>query len=459
MNFLFAILVVAVVGYAVASTVRIPDAEPEDVLLLRLGLVPGIGFGLLSIWYLVARAAGVPTWAEIGAEILAGGGAAIWLYFNHQLPSGNSRPRPRTGFLVAAVTSVAGLIASFWIRCAREPLGRWDAWAVWNAHARILDLAGHNWPEAIRASAHPDYPVLLPLTVARIWHSVGAEPTWVPALIGFLFLVGTITILYGTLGVICQRDAGCVALVVLGMHSGVPVVASSQYADWPLAYFLTACLGLMLLGRRTILLAGLMAGLAAWTKNEGLLFALVLSLTFAVLDRRALRALLPPVVLVMAVVLWYKWTVHIFNDLFQQSGKSLIAGLSDPRPLLVRVTDYHRLRLIVSSFRHQLLDFGVFLVPAVILALQPSRTAEWLDLRLQVRPVRALVACAVTLLLMVVGDAAIYVITPANVQWHLTTSVDRVFVQLWPATVLCVLAAIMSSETTGPLYSRRVTFR
>ncbi|MBZ5629593.1 MAG: hypothetical protein LAO06_12085 [Acidobacteriia bacterium] len=450
MNFLFAILVVAVVGYAVASTARIPDAHPRDVLLLRLGLAPGMGFGLVSIWYLVALAAGVPRWAEIGVEILAGGGAAGWLYWKHQLPSRSSQPRARTGFVVAGVISVTGLFASFWIRYAIEPLGFWDAWALWNAHARILDLAGHNWREVIRASVHPDYPALLSVTVARMWHSVGGEPTWIPALIGFLFLVGTTAILYGTLGVMGQRDASCVALVLLGLNFGVPAVASSQCADWPLAYFFTGCLALILLGRQTTLLGGLMAGLAAWTKNEGLLFALVLGLTFAVLDRRVLRALVPPLALMAAVVLWYKWAIHVPNDLFQPSGQSLLPGYSDPRSLLVRVTDYHRLRTIASRFSDQLAAFGILLSPALIVSLQPSRRKEWLDFRLQLRLLRAPLACVVTLVLMIAGYAAVYVITPMNVEIHLTTSIDRLFVQLWPGTLLCALAVIMFSPSTRP---------
>ncbi len=453
MNSAFAILPAAVIGYALASTFRIPGAGRGDVLLLRLGLMPGIGFGLLSLWYFVSRAAGLPVWVEIGVEVLAAAGAAVWLCLHHQLGSGGPRSRPRWSFLLAAIIGVAGLIASFWIRYTRQPLGEWDAWAIWNVHARILDQAGHNWPAAIRASAHPDYPVLLPLTVARLWHSLGAEPTWVPALVGLVFLMGTIAVLYGALGMVSRRDAACIGVVVLAMNFAVPAVASVQLADWPLAYFFTACLALVLLGRQAILLAGLMAGLAAWTKNEGLLFALVLVVMLAVADRRVLRSLVPPIAVVLAVVFWYKWTIHVPNDLFQPSRPGLIPGVIDPRPLLARVTDYYRLRFIFSSFSVHLLDFAVLLSPAFLLALQPSRTGEWLDFHLQVRANRTLIACAVTLLLMVAGYGAIYVISPGTVQTHVTTSVDRLFAQLWPGAVLCALAALMPSaprpEETG----------
>ncbi|MGB9106191.1 MAG: hypothetical protein WCC59_15650 [Terriglobales bacterium] len=450
MSFLFAVTVALVVGYGLASTVRVPGANRQDVLLLQLGLAPGIGLGVLSLWYFVALAAGVSAWAEVEIEILAAAGAVAWIYFARERnPATALRAQP--GFVVAAIISVAGVFSSFWIRYMLGPLGGWDAFAIWNAHARILGEAGQGWCAAMRATNHPDYPVLLPVTIARLWHAWAAEPTWIPALVGFLFLLGSILVLYGAAAIIAGRDAACVGIVVMSINGAVPVVASSQYADWPLAYYFTACFALALQGRRTVFLAGLMAGLAAWTKNEGLLFALVVTLVVAALDRRALASLLPPLGVVAAVVFWYKWAVHVPSDLFHQSRGQVIEGVADLRPLLMRVTDHHRLWSIMSSMTGQLAGFALLLVPVLILAGWTWRTAEPGGSFPRLRPTRELQTCVVALLMMVAGYTAIYVISPFNVQWHIGTSVYRLFAQLWPATVLCTLVATMPSSKNPPL--------
>src|ERR1019366_8764917 len=70
-------------------------------------------------------------------------------------------------------------------------------------------------------------------------------------------------------------------LVLLGTPFFV-TFASNEHADIPLGFFMLATLVLIALGGRASeawglpALAGLTAGLAAWTKNEGLLFAVVI---------------------------------------------------------------------------------------------------------------------------------------------------------------------------------------
>jgi hypothetical protein len=45
---------------------------------------------------------------------------------------------------------------------------------------------------------------------------------------------------------------------------------------------------------------------------------------------------------------------------------------------------------------------------------------------------------AMVLGLMLVSYYVVYVTTPFDITWHVTTSVDRLLVQLWPALVLTV---------------------
>ena len=44
--------------------------------------------------------------------------------------------------------------------------------------------------------------------------------------------------------------------------------------------------------------------------------------------------------------------------------------------------------------------------------------------------------------LMLLSYYVVYVTTPFDITWHVTTSVDRLMVQLWPALVLTVFLSL-----------------
>ena len=47
--------------------------------------------------------------------------------------------------------------------------------------------------------------------------------------------------------------------------------------------------------------------------------------------------------------------------------------------------------------------------------------------------------------LMLASYYFVYVTTPFDISWHVSTSVDRLLVQLWPALVLTVFLGLQSS--------------
>jgi len=75
--------------------------------------------------------------------------------------------------------------------------GAWDAVSIWNLKAHFLLRAGPYWSDAIDPAllqSHPDYPLLLPLTIARIWrYAGGIDSTFVPIAAAAIFttVVGT----------------------------------------------------------------------------------------------------------------------------------------------------------------------------------------------------------------------------------------------------------------------------
>jgi hypothetical protein len=68
---------------------------------------------------------------------------------------------------------------SFILVSLRTPHGEEDAWEIWNLRARFLARATNHWRGAFVSNpslTHLDYPLLLPITIARHWKYIGGEP-------------------------------------------------------------------------------------------------------------------------------------------------------------------------------------------------------------------------------------------------------------------------------------------
>jgi hypothetical protein len=74
-----------------------------------------------------------------------------------------------------------------------------------------------------------------------------------------------------------------------------------------------------------------------------------------------------------------------------------------------------------------------------------SLVAAWVA----VRAGGAVRAMAIVLGLLLASYYVVYVTTPFDITWHVTTSVDRLLVQLWPGLVLTVFLGLQST-VLGP---------
>ena len=91
--------------------------------------------------------------------------------------------------IVALVSVIVSALAS--------PHGDWDAWAIWNQHARFLFRGGGSdaWRAFLAINwSQPDYPLLLPASVARVWAYAGHESTLGPALIAIVFGIASVAL-------------------------------------------------------------------------------------------------------------------------------------------------------------------------------------------------------------------------------------------------------------------------
>lgn len=357
--------------------------------------------------------------------------------------------------IIAFLLSLYGLVQ----RLLVNPQGEgWDAFAIWNLHARFLFLGGEHWREGfsnIIHWSHPDYPLLLPAGIAHFWTFLGRDSVAVPAVIALAFTLATVGMLMEALSQLRGRSQATLAGIVL---LGTPFFLEhgvAQYADVTLGYFFLATIVLVWLSRiqgnaRLLSLSGLVAGFAAWTKNEGQLFVCAFLVSYAVVLWRdqGISACLRDGALVLAGMMPAILTVVYFKIRIAPPG-DLFAGNS----MLLKVVDLHRYWFIVRWYNKELFLFGHwFLIPGTILIL-----AYGYVMGRHLVPEQATVTriSVLTLVVTAAGYFAIFVITPYDLRWHLRYSLNRLFLQLWPSVLFVFFMLVRTPDEA--LNARRLT--
>jgi hypothetical protein len=250
----------------------------------------GLGAGIIAaLYFLWIAALGAATRGFVVFEAIAviATGLAWWRYCG-RIKADN--PRKIEWGWVSALLALyffivaVGVISSLLLQ---NQGGVWDAFAIWNVHAKFLNAPGNGaWKAVfapIMAPSHPDYPPLLPALVAQGWLYVGKSIPLVPVSVAFLFTVASFLLIASAVTHASSAAMGALACTVLATSSVFLGVAMSQYADMPLAFYFLLTVAFLHRAdssnsrpRGLYLLAGLSAGMAALTKNEGSLFLVAL---------------------------------------------------------------------------------------------------------------------------------------------------------------------------------------
>jgi len=397
-----------------------------------------IGFGWLagSVELYIARLAGVSTLTFVLIDLFVWTTVVSTGYLSgrHQ-----SRVRHRSalgagtwvaGAMVLAVVGVLTIVA---IR--HQPDGSWDAWAIWNLRATFLAEPAPDWrngfSEAL-AWSHPDYPLLIPASIARVWTLTGARLSLVPVAVAGSFTAATALLLVGALAHSASSMKVVAALGLLMVPTFV-LNGLSQCADVPVAFFALATATLLDCGtsddERPWTLAGVAAAAAAWTKNEGMVLAILLILAF-LYDRWRRRGLGHAWGVARAVILGAApivWIVASFKLLLAPPN-DLVSGLWLPGVIATRLRDTVRMAFVGSYMLERGFFWGGWPVMGPMPILLGIGTLNRADTVARGAAGRALALHVLVL-------AAVYTFTPHSVAWHLATSWERLLAQLWPTAV------------------------
>ncbi len=351
------------------------------------------------------------------------------------------------GALVASVVLMGALnFYIFLVLTAAQPHGDWDAWAIWNLHARFIFRGGGDWHAYLTPAlnwSHPDYPLMLPAAVARGWQILKGETTLVPILVAATFTALPILLVSFALRALRSKLSALLGAAVL---LGTPLfagVGSTQYADIPISYFYLASLVLLALretspNRGAALFASFtMAGCAAWTKNEGILFLLVAAASHLAVTARhkGLKPCLKDSFVVLAAAAPFIAMLVMFRQM--TPGNDIMTSVSGSS-LSERVLDIDRYGEIIITAVIKLVTFnnGLAIAAGAVLLLLGTNN---------IRKNPAIQTCLIIVGAMCLGFFAIFLITPHDLTWHLATALDRLMIQVWPSVIF---AGLLSYDIT-----------
>lgn len=435
-------------------------------VLLMLSLGAGIGVGLTSVlyfFYLLAFA-GTHLFIFVQVAVL---GLLVWLFLHRR------RRLPRIAFpkwdlqpwqLVLALCVVALILlvvlglSHIW---SRDLYGAWDAFMIYNRTARFIFRGGTDWVQAFSPqtwwSFHADYPLLVPLNVAQAWELAGNDTQTAPKVLSALFMLACAGIFVAGLARLKSTWQAAVGLIILLNTQNFIRGGLAQTADMPLAFYMLCTVVLFFLYSSSpepafLVLAGLTTGLAAWTKNEGELFAATATAGFLIGFVRPgkwsrlgwfLAGLAAPLV----AVLTFKLFLAPPNDLL---------GVS-PWSLFQQVAEWPRHLAILQAVYAQLKSGGIILSVVYILIAYALVFGIAPQLRLQ----SAFVAVLTMAVLQALGYYIIYLITPHPIQWQLDSSLPRILYQLYVPLLFAFFVFVADVQTalgfTGKLEAAEQT--
>lgn len=408
---LLALTQIVVVGLPAALLLD-RDDSPSRARLLGEAFLLGSGIVWLVLFTLSGLGLG---WSRLSVTVaLLVVAISLWIPARKVVREAGP-PEARATWIDLGTLIVLGAHAFV---AAEKPVRHGDFWAIWGLKARVffehgsIDwaflLGPFNWYQ------HSDYPLLLPFNYLLVaLHEGGWSDRW----------MGPVTTLYAVALALIVRDLFARELprhVAALATLGVAAVGASPWiglADAPMVAYGTA--GLLLMRRRVTPLSAILLGLAACSKNEGLLLIAVVVLVLVLVGRvREVVSLWPAVALSvpwLALRAWHRLEGDLLPSAFDldRVGPILRGIAQEPpaRPLL-----------------------WVGLAAALVLLVGSLRRERFVLL---------------TCLFQGLAYVAVYLISPHDVSWHIVYSWPRLLEHVTVPLVFATLLIAGSTATTG----------
>jgi hypothetical protein len=402
---------------------------PTGLLVLSAWLA---GTGLLAAQRLLLSQMGLPWSLPLLALpwIAVAGLAGLR---NRSLLVGRRIRWPAASWLDLAVAlGIAVWSAALMAVAMSTPLTGWDARILWVFKGRVFYELGAAAPGffvdpayAYTTFNHMDYPLLVPLNVARIFEWAGDNDVIVKGWWGLLAGAAAAGVYYGLAGLMGRpaRLAGLLLVMSLPAMFHHAAAGLVGFAELPLAVFMLYA-GVFLYRwwalslPQDFALSALFFGLCAFTKNEGLAFALagLAVLAIAGIARRIYRRPEAWLGFGLAALMFVPWEVE----------KAVVGIRGDLNPSLSAAAQHfgERIGPALAGVGSRMVDSNrvgavwVLLPVLGVVALLLARR-QWL----RTAPVLVLLPAYFAAIMLA------YLTTPHDLAWHITYSADRLVFQ------------------------------
>jgi hypothetical protein len=421
------------------------NSRDSKTIVFKFFLGTGIGTGLSSLFYFLWSWWKFPVVVFPYIELVL---FILLLIVNFTREQKNRVEKKATSFAIPSrptlvwtglvILAVIFCVFAFMIRSIQAPHGLQDAWAIWNLSARFIYGGGENWIQIIPQNAwfHSDYPLLTSLNIAESWSILGTNTTRVPITFALIYVLSIIGLLYSSLMLTKDYEQGALGAIVIASVPMLQGLGSIQYADAPLSYFILATGALLYIytllhETRLFIFVGLFAGLAGWTKNEGLMFiaiTILLCLALSLRERKNLFKHFAAGLFFPIVVIALFKSIAPPSDLFVNK----VGGL-------LQVFDFSRYQIISFQIIKSLLSFGGWPV-SLVLIIMAYAFLVWAKPYLKGQ----IWIPFLMLLFQFASYFLIYLITPYDLVNHLKNSLDRLLFQIFPLTIFLILNLLPS---------------
>lgn len=454
MSALFVLPALAAIWLLGACSLSLLDARAHGASGVVADYVTGVVFlGFVGMTG-IAVGAGVSLAAVYAMLMIAVAACAVtgaWRRLPR--PSGASFRLPLEDPVAAVILLTAVLMTAVILTGAMQDRLWWDGWSIWAFKARVLFEEGtlpssFLDPEGIYVTANLDYPLAVPLLDWWLYRHVGEASPALASFAGAVWYTLLPALAWSSLRPVAgARIAG---LAALGLAAFWPAsfYAAGGTADVVVAVALLGTV-IEIIGavetreRAPLVRAAAYLTLAALSKNEGLALAIIgIVVAGGALALRGERRPGRLLWLALPLVLLAPWLAFTRSNAIGSAavggmvaaGGEGAASAADRLPMFVT-----GLRLLASSMPWMPVSLLVILgIWVLVRSRRPELATGWALL--------ALYLAALSL---------VYLRSPEDMLWLLTTSAPRVFGALVPALVYVSLIGVVRRSAPEPTASRQ----
>jgi 4-amino-4-deoxy-L-arabinose transferase-like glycosyltransferase len=329
----------------------------------------------------------------------------------------------------------------------------YDSVAIWGLKGKAIYLAGGIplglLKNANYLTAHPDYPLLVPIQEAVFYFISGCLRDAAAKAIFPMYYLALIFVFYFVLKTLFERKQALIFTFILGTVPQIANYATNGYADLVVAFYYSAGFFFIYLwfserDMKFIPLSALFSAMGAWTKNEGIPLAL---LNLAVLaagifsaelrrDKKIFRDALKGLFFYAAILALFTLPWEAFKAYHGLKGDLATAEtFSIPRAII----NLKRIPVILYEYQKQLFGFKKWnIVWALILVSFVFNFKKAFS--------RQAAPIAISLGGCFLIYTAVYILTPKDFVWHISTSASRLFLHIAPVAALWLAVNFKGSD-------------